>query len=95
MGISPDQLRREVIRPALAVLDLHSDAAEALVLATAGVESNLTWLVQHGGGPARGLWQIEPATASDLFETYLAYRPDRAAAVRSLMLAGPGIGVAD
>ena len=55
-------LRVEVIRPALRALDLWSPAAEDLVLGTAAQESGLAYLRQIGGGPALGLWQIEPAT---------------------------------
>ena len=51
-----------VICPALEKLSLWSPSAEELVLGTAIVESGLTYLKQHGDGPALGLWQVEPAT---------------------------------
>ena len=50
-----------VIRPALKKLRLWSPSAEELVFGTAIVESGLTYLKQHGDGPALGLWQVEPA----------------------------------
>ena len=74
--IDPNHFRELVIRPALARLELGSTAAENLLLGTALVESGLVYLTQHGGGPARGLYQIEPATHDDLFDTWLAFRPD-------------------
>ncbi|MFQ6017939.1 MAG: hypothetical protein ACE5KF_07060 [Kiloniellaceae bacterium] len=83
--ISPLQFRRYVIRPAIRRLGLDSEAAEWLLLGTALVESDLTWLVQKGGGPALGLYQIEPRTERDLWRNYLDHRAALAARVRSLM----------
>ena len=40
-------------------------------LVTAIAESGLKWVHQFGGGPARGLYQIEPAT---LHEVVVRYR---------------------
>lgn len=77
MGIRIDHLRSQVVRPALTRLAPHvawSAAAENLVLATAIAESDLSALHQIGGGPALGLWQIEPATHADLWTNWLAYR---------------------
>ena len=65
-----------VIRPALKKLRLWSPSAEELVFGTAIVESGLTYLKQHGDGPALGLWQVEPATHDDLYTNFLNYRPE-------------------
>ena len=73
--IDPRQLCDLVIRPTLQALDLWSPAAEALVLGTAIHESRLICLRQIGGGPALGLYQIEPATHADLCRNYLNNRP--------------------
>jgi len=40
----------------------YSLAGERLVIGTGLTESNLSQLFQVGGGPAVGLWQMEPAT---------------------------------
>ena len=72
-GLDPQQLRDLVIRPTLQRLDLWSDAAEELVLGTAIQESGLQFLQQLGGGPARGLWQMERATHDDLWTNFLHY----------------------
>lgn len=82
--LDPHHFRRHIIRPTLQRLRLHSPAAEALLLGTALVESGLEALVQRGGGPALGLYQIEPATHSDLWRSYLAFRPRLAARVLRL-----------
>ncbi len=82
--LDPGEFRRRVIRPTLAPLGLWSEAAEALLLGTALSESGLVRLEQSGGGPALGLYQIEPATHDDVWRAYLAYRPRLAAAVQRL-----------
>ena len=81
------QLRELVIRPALEALHLYSEAAEELVIGTAIQESGLRYLRQLGHGPALGLWQMEPATHDDLWLNFLAYRPDLANRVESLVAA--------
>lgn len=50
--------------------------AVPLLLGTAAQESNLTYTLQLGGGVARGYWQCEPATETDCWLNYLAYRPE-------------------
>ena len=50
------------------------EGAVALLLGTAATESGLRRTPQHGGGPARGVFQIEPTTARDL-HTWLLARP--------------------
>ena len=88
--LDPEQFRLRVIRPSLKRLGLHSPAAELLLLGTAITESKLSALVQKGGGPALGVYQIEPATHTDIWRNYLAYRPIRAARVLSLAAGGLG-----
>jgi len=71
------QFREYVVRPTLEYLDSempYSLAAENLLMGTACHESRLTYLHQVGGGPARGLFQMEPATESDIWENFLSYR---------------------
>jgi len=65
--MNADHLRTLVIRPTLQALDLWSPAAEALMIGTALHESLLTYLKQVGGGPALGIYQIEPATHQDVW----------------------------
>lgn len=66
--LDPKQLRDLVVMPVLQQLDLPSDApskgaaAMELLMGTAMQESQLVYIHQLGGGPAVGLWQMEPAT---------------------------------
>ena len=65
-------------------MGMWSEAAGELVLGTAIVESNLTYLKQHGEGPALGLWQVEPATHEDLYANYLNFRPEMMSSLMEL-----------
>lgn len=76
------QLRIEIVRPALQSIDMHSEAAENLVMGTAAQESRLKYVRQLGGGPALSLFQMEPETYNDLWANYLDYRADVSAAIR-------------
>ena len=78
------QFRRLVIRPALEAIHLWSEGAEELVLGTALQESGLRYLEQIGGGPALGLYQMEPATHDDVHLNFLSYHPELAERVKSL-----------
>ncbi len=82
--IDIDQFKEYVIDPTLETLGLYSVAASELLLGTAIQESRLTYLKQLGGGPALGVFQMEPATHDDLWENYLKYHGDLAALVEDL-----------
>lgn len=83
--ISVQQMREEIIRPALEHLSLWSLAAEQLLLGTAAAESHMgKHLRQVGGGPALGIWQMEPGTHDDNWGSYLRYRGPLADAVQQL-----------
>lgn len=82
-GIDPAQLRQYVVVPVLDQLGLLSDTAVNLVLGTAMHESHLTYLHQIGG-PALGLWQMEPFTHDDCWSNFLFFRTDLAAIIRSI-----------
>ena len=56
-----------------------------LMVGSALAESGLKTRVQVGG-PARGLWQMEPSTAWDIFKHYLAYRYPRMAKLVEMWL---------
>jgi hypothetical protein len=75
MGIDADQLRVEIVRPALHAIGLHSVAAEDLVMGTAAQESRLKYVKQLGKGPALSIYQIEPATYNDYWDNFLEHRP--------------------
>ena len=77
------QFRTLVVEPTLRRIEMHSPAAENLLVGTAIQESRITYLRQVGGGPALGLFQMEPATYDDI-ERYLARRTDIAARLTPL-----------
>ena len=74
--LDADQFTRLIIRPALKIIGLDFRAAEELLLGTALQESRLTYLHQLGGGPALGLFQMEPGTHDDIWTNYLWNRPE-------------------
>ena len=91
--IDPSQFRRLIIVPALRRLGLWSLPAEQLLIGTALTESGLQFLTQHGGGPARGFYQIEPTTAQDLYDNWLPRHAELAARLNRIIV--PGQKIAD
>ena len=59
-----------------------------LLVGTALIESGGVHRRQLGGGPARGLWQMEPDTAMWLVTEYLQYNLGRAAHITQILSAG-------
>lgn len=90
--IRPDDLREEVIRPALRALAeydqrMNTEAAVELLMGTAARESLLGYyLTQIGDHPSEGLgiFSMELSTSDSLWEHYLAFRPELASIVRDL-----------
>ena len=78
------QLIAYVIRPVLQAMDMYSIPALTLVVGTAAQESQFRFIHQLGGGPALGLWQMEPATHADIWDNYLRYKPDVATRIKNL-----------
>lgn len=70
--ITPQSARDLYVKPALQRLGAYSINAEMLLMGTAAVESNFTNFVQFGGGPARGMFQMEAVTFTDIMDRYLA-----------------------
>ena len=78
-------LREYVIRPTLEYLGLWSESAENLLLGTAAQESHMGKYLVQLGGPALGIYQIEPATHTDVYESYLKYKQELKNKVESLL----------
>ena len=81
--INHTDLRRLVIQPTLDAMvplwgtGVNHEAAANLLVGTVFQESvigNQTRLKQVGGGPALGIFQIEPDTHQDIWDNYLAFR---------------------
>ena len=68
-GLHVEHFRVRVVRAALMRLGLYSASAENLVLGTAIQESDgLRALQQYAGGPAVGIFQMEPVTYESLWK---------------------------
>lgn len=88
-GIDVLQFRNRVLLPVLGYLSLPGgDAVVNLLLGTAAQESQFRSLAQKGG-PALGLFQMEPRTHDDIFANFLAYRSDLRARADALACAWP------
>ena len=90
--LDPAQFTKHIIRPALEAIDLYSEAAAELLLGTAIQESRLTYLKQIGGGPALGVFQMEPATEDDIWENFILYRGALDQKVLGLMVTKHALG---
>jgi len=83
--MEPIQLRM-LITEVLTEIGLYSDNACELLMLTAAHESHLGhYIMQRDRGPAKGIFQMEPATESDIWKNYLKYKPELGLRVRSLM----------
>ena len=81
-----NEFRINVIRPVLEKLGRGGDAAEELLLGTAVQESlNFRYRRQMGNGPARGYFQMEPATHNDIWDNFLKYKKDLAQKVATFL----------
>jgi hypothetical protein len=79
------QALRQLISDTLTPLNLYSDDVAELLLFTCANESDFgVYRVQGGGGPALGVFQMEPATFNDIFNNYLAYHLNLKVAVQQL-----------
>jgi len=66
-----DQFTALILRPALEEIDLYSLKAERLLLGTMAQESNFGTYLKQVNGPALGIFQMEPRTYYDLWNTIL------------------------
>ena len=67
---------RQLIVETLKGADLFSEAAVELLMGTAAQESALGRYIYQINGPALGIFQMEPDTHADIYQNYLAYRPE-------------------
>lgn len=84
-AIKPELLRHQV-RMACQHIGLWSEDAEELLMLTSVGETDLLHVVQLGGGPARGWFQMEKRTERDIFEHYLNYPARKALKARVMQL---------
>ncbi len=87
--IDIDHFRIHVVRATLTYIRMWSASAEELLLGTAVQESGLKYLRQFDAGPARGVYQIEPATHDDITDRYLARRSGILKRLNTLLAPAP------
>lgn len=80
------QLRDHVVQPALTTLGLYNSSACRLIIGTGLMESDYQYIAQVGG-PALGPFQMEPETADDIWDNYLAFNDNLKSSMTSLMVA--------
>ena len=81
-----EQLKHYIVEPVLKKLKLFSEEAVALIVGTAMTESLGGEYIHQVGGPACGIYQMEPRTAKDILENYLPYKPELQLSVRRLYI---------
>ncbi len=72
------QLHDHIIKPTLQYMGGNYDSKDArfLLLCTAAIESKCGYYIKQIGGPALGIWQMEPATHDDIFSNCDAINDD-------------------
>lgn len=77
---------RKLIKTILSDVNMYSESAEELLILTACTESLAGEYVYQVGGPAKGIFQMEPDTEADIWNNYLRYRPQLASLVKEYKL---------
>ena len=76
MGINTEQLRNEIVKPAVASIGLLSDSAINLLLGTCAQESQMGHYIKQIRGPALSIYQIEPNTYNWVWKWCHDYHPN-------------------
>lgn len=76
--MNSQQLLDHIITPTLKYMGGNYDSLDArmLILSTAAIESNCGYYIKQVGGPAEGIWQMEPNTYFDIRKNSDALRND-------------------
>lgn len=69
-----NQFRNLIIKPTLSLLQMYSPEAEELLVFTCANESMGGHYLAQVKGPALGIFQMEPATHSDIWVNYIRNR---------------------
>ena len=71
-----EQFREVIIRPVLNHLQLYTPVAEELLIATVAHESKGGTYLKQINGPALGIYQMEPKTHDDLWNSFFPNHSD-------------------
>ncbi len=82
MYVTAEQLREQVIRPTLKYLGVWSPGTETFLVNTATKAPELGLFSAHKDG--LGLFHITAAQHRDIWDRYLAFKPDVASRIRGL-----------
>jgi len=84
--MNAQQLHDHIIKPTLKYMGGRYNSVEArfLLLCTAAIESDCGHFIKQVGGPALGIWQIEPATHNDIWQNCDALKSDFGQVIRNL-----------
>lgn len=68
--MNAQQLLDYIVKPALKYMGGGYDSIESryLMMATAAIESDCGYYIKQIGGPALGIWQMEPDTHGDIWQ---------------------------
>ena len=69
---------------ALQKMNMYSKDALHMIMRTGMAETGFRKLIQMGGGPALGFFQVEPKTIMDTMDNYVKYRPELEKRLKSL-----------
>ncbi len=73
---------KNLISSVIKEIGMYSEDAVNLLMGTAAQESHLgKYRKQIGGGPALGIFQMEPSTFNDIVSNYLRYKPELVAKI--------------
>ena len=78
LGMNAQQLYDHIIKPTHLYMggNYESKNANFLSLCTAAIESNCGYYIKQVGGPALGIWQMEPETLKDVIDNCDVMRHD-------------------
>lgn len=88
MSFDPTQFRHIIRRGLTPIQGASSQEAVELLMGTAAQESHLGRYLFQIKGPAKGVFQMEPATEQDIWNNYLQFRPPLSQAVTVVTGAG-------
>lgn len=74
--IKHEQVRELIIKPVLDLIRQYSEDAIELLMFTCAVESNGGSYIHQVKGPALGIYQMEPATHNDIWQSFFKKRTD-------------------
>lgn len=79
-----NQLRAYIIRPALKFIHMYSEGAEEMLIAICAQESDGGTYLKQEGGPALGIYQMEPSTHDDIWARFLMISDKEGKTINSL-----------